>query len=239
MSDADALASFLDKWLARWPEWAVAETFVPHVLRERAAAWFALRQELTDAAWGGSDPRPGEAKLGWWVEELRGWTRGARRHPLGLLLQPVDAPWEALAAGLPALHQARERAVDAAGARATLQPAGAAFAATSAALFAASTPAAAGDSAWRLLGEQLLVQGEAAVPLLLRARLGAEADADALRRAWAGELLAGWPTHDPSRAERIRDALLRARLQAVGGQGGAPAPSRWRTLWSAWNAARA
>ncbi|HET6434615.1 MAG TPA: hypothetical protein VFG18_02790, partial [Xanthomonadaceae bacterium] len=130
----------------------------------------------------------------------------------------------------------RERAVDAAGARATLQPAGEAFAATSAALFAAAAPAAAGDAAWRLLGEQWLVQGEAAAPLLLRARLGAEADADALRRAWAEELLAGWPARDPSRAERIRDALLRARLQAAGGQGGTP--SRWRTLWSAWNAAR-
>ncbi|HVI26930.1 MAG TPA: phytoene/squalene synthase family protein [Xanthomonadaceae bacterium] len=236
MSDADALAGFLDKWLARWPEWAVAETFVPHVLRQRAAAWFALRQELTDAAWGGSDPRPGEAKLGWWVEELSGWTRGARRHPLGLLLQPVDAPWGVLAAGLPSLHQARERAVDAARALVTLEPAGKAFAATSAALFAADAPASARDAAWRLLGEQLLAQGEGAVPLLQRARLGADADAQALRRAWAEELLAGWPVRDPSRAERIRDALLHARLQAIAGQGAAA--SRWRTLWRAWNAAR-
>ena len=49
----------------RWPEWHVAEVFVPRrAARTGASAWFALRQELTDAAWGGSDPRPGEAKLG-------------------------------------------------------------------------------------------------------------------------------------------------------------------------------
>ena len=237
MSDADSLAGFLGKWRARWPEWAVAEVFVAPVLREPAAAWFALRQELADAAWGGSDPRPGEAKLGWWGEELRGWRRGLRRHPLGLVLQPVAAPWDALAAGLASLHAARERATDAAQAAATLQPAGAAVAAISAALFA-TAPAPAADAAWRLLAEQLLVQGDAAAPLLLRARLGAEADATGLRQAWASDLLAGWPAPQPARAERIRDALLHARLLAMAGQGAPLPPSRWRSLWAAWRAAR-
>ena len=73
MSDPQALAAFLDKWRERWPEWSVAEVFIPAHDREMAVAWFALLQELTDAAWGGSDPRPGEAKLGWWAEELLGW----------------------------------------------------------------------------------------------------------------------------------------------------------------------
>ena len=63
MSDAEALAGFTSKWRARWPEWRVAEVFVPAAERERAVAWFALRQELADAAWAGSGPRPGEAKL--------------------------------------------------------------------------------------------------------------------------------------------------------------------------------
>ena len=89
MSDVDALQAFLAKWRARWPEWAVAEVFVPAAQRERAQAWFALRDELGDAAWGGQDPLPGDAKLGWWAEELDGWSRGARRHPLGLALQKV------------------------------------------------------------------------------------------------------------------------------------------------------
>ena len=59
MSDVDSLAGFTEKWRARWPEWRVAEVFVPVEQRERAIAWFALRQELADAAWGGNDPRPG------------------------------------------------------------------------------------------------------------------------------------------------------------------------------------
>ena len=109
MSDSQALAAFLDKWRERWPEWSVAEVFVPAREREMAVAWFALLQELTDAAWGGSDPRPGEAKLGWWAEELHGWSQRRRRHPLGLALQPrllrgVDWAWR-----LPALLAARER----------------------------------------------------------------------------------------------------------------------------------
>ncbi|HEU0307199.1 MAG TPA: phytoene/squalene synthase family protein, partial [Lysobacter sp.] len=93
MSDREAIGSFIDKWRARWPEWTVAEVFVPREQRDSTLAWMALLQELTDAAWGGSDPRPGEAKLGWWAEELQGWSRGIRRHPLGQVLQKFPVPW--------------------------------------------------------------------------------------------------------------------------------------------------
>ena len=84
---------FIAKWRARWPEWAIAEVFLPASRRESMQAWFALLQELGDAAWGGSDPLPGEAKLGWWAEELEGWSRGARRHPLGQVLMSRAASW--------------------------------------------------------------------------------------------------------------------------------------------------
>lgn len=87
-----ALQDFAGKWRARWPEWSVAEVFVPRAQRGVAVAWAALQQELTDAAWGGTDALPGEAKLGWWMEELQGWRQGRRRHPLGLALQRQDAP---------------------------------------------------------------------------------------------------------------------------------------------------
>src|SRR5690606_34599069 len=106
-----------DKWRARWPEWQVAEVFLPAATRARLLAWFALRQELVDAAWAGADPRPGEAKLAWWAEELQGWSQGRRRHPLGIALQSLGAPWERLAAALPVLAAARDRAVDLAEAR--------------------------------------------------------------------------------------------------------------------------
>src|SRR5690606_14891514 len=84
VSDAASLEAFLDKWRARWPEWRIAEVFVPAPRRPATLAWLGLRQELADAAWGGADPRPGAAKLAWWSDELRGWASGRRRHPLGL-----------------------------------------------------------------------------------------------------------------------------------------------------------
>ena len=59
MTDSSALDSFLAKWRAQWPEWAVAEVFLPPPQRQRARAWLALRGELTEAAWGGDDPTPG------------------------------------------------------------------------------------------------------------------------------------------------------------------------------------
>jgi phytoene/squalene synthetase len=109
MNRNDGVSSFIDKWRARWPEWAQAMVFVPAAQRGDVAAWFALLQELTDAAWGGDDPTPGLAKLAWWQEELQGWAKGARRHPLGDVLQTRAAPWATLAHALPALRARRMR----------------------------------------------------------------------------------------------------------------------------------
>jgi len=103
----DEAASFVDKWRARWPEWSVAMAFVAKDRQPLAEAWFTLLQELTDAAWGGGDPTPGLAKLAWWQEELGGWAKGARRHPLGALLQPRPAPWLQLGRALPDLRALR------------------------------------------------------------------------------------------------------------------------------------
>src|SRR5690554_1889107 len=110
MSEIGTADSFIDKWLQRWPEWSVAEAFVPMPQRRPAMAWFALLQELSDAAWGGSDPTPGLAKLAWWHEELEGWAKGARRHPLGGELQRLPAPWAALGRELNALPATRGQA---------------------------------------------------------------------------------------------------------------------------------
>ena len=113
-SPADAVdqaASFVDKWRARWPEWGIARVFVRADQRELAEHWFALLQEWTDAA-STAEPAPGLAKLAWWQEELRGWAKGARRHPLGARLQKLPVDWQALAAELPVL--ARREQVSAA-----------------------------------------------------------------------------------------------------------------------------
>lgn len=229
----DALASFIGKWRARWPEWTLAEAFVPAAQRERALAWAALQQELADAAWGGRDARPGELKLGWWLEELQGWSQGRRRHPLGQALQRLPAPWAALAAALPTLLETRERPLDRGDATAHLQACAAALAAVDAALF--GTDARAEDAAVAgacLLHARLAHEGESAVPLGVLARAG-EAAATV---AWGEELRAHWPRAPASTlARRLWAALALARL--AGGDAARPL-SPWRALLSAWRGAR-
>lgn len=231
-------SSFIAKMRARWPEWAIAEVFLPASRREIAQAWLALLQELGDAAWGGADPRPGEAKLAWWAEELDGWSRGARRHPLGQPLASRAASWPALAAALPTLHASRERPRDTTEAVAAVAPFSVAAAAVEAELsLAPATTASSGDLASALLAERLLHHPDGAVPLQL---LAAQAGAEAAGQAWAAALLAAWPAGAPvARARRLHAMLQRARLaqRAQGVASPMPLP-RWRTAWRAWQAAR-
>lgn len=212
MTDVASLDSFIAKWRARWPEWAVAEAFVPVLQRETAVAWFALLQELTDAAWGGSDPTPGIAKLAWWQEELRGWSQGRRRHPLGLALQRQAAPWAELAAVLPVLQTNRTVVADAASALASLQD------------FA--TAAAAAERA--LLGQSSAAEAIATCLLAAHPHWIAEA-------ANRADLMSRWPPAQGAIPRRIATALTRKRL--AGRAWAAPLPP-WRTLWTAWRAAR-
>ena len=229
--------AFLDKWRARWPEWTVAEVFVPAGLRERAVAWGSLLQELSDAAWGGKDPRPGLAKLAWWQEELRGWERGVRRHPLGTVLQRVPAPWGGLAAALDSLPAARERAGDTTEAWDLVRPFARAAAAVEVELFGKGDgdvpldPEAELLAAW-LLFSRFSHEHDGHVPLSVMAAAG-EGDA---ARAWAAELGRRWPGGvSRHRARRIWTALARHRL---GTRDPRQPASGWSTLWRAWRAAR-
>lgn len=235
MSDQGAEA-FVGKWRERWPEWNVAEAFVPAHQRATAAAWFALLQELTDAAWAGEDPRPGEAKLGWWMEELQGWSQRRRRHPLGQALQPHVVPWMELATALPALLAARDAAVDREQAFADLRPVARAVASAGDSLFGGPIGS---DTPEPLLARQLFLGGDAAVPLSLRARVGPGQPQSGLARAWAGDILDGWESSAGTRATRVGDALLRGRLERFvhAGALGEP-PGRLRTLRTCWRAAR-
>ena len=227
MSDREALQGFLDKWRSQWPEWPVAEVFVPQAQRERALAWFALRDELSEAAWGGDDPRPGEAKLGWWAEELDGWSRGARRHPLGLALQKIPAPWSNLATCLPALRASRERPAGLDAALFALEPYAEAVAGVAQHLFESETPAPAHNVVVSLLAERVLRHPDGATPL---------GDLDV--RGWARGLLAQWPQPgDGTRPGRIHAAVVRGRLQRYA-QGKSPVLPRLSALATAWRAAR-
>lgn len=228
----DAYAGFIDKWRARWPEWQLAEVFLPPAERQVALAWAALQQELLDAAWGGTEARPGEVKLLWWQEELHGWSQGRRRHPLGQVLQRQSAPWGALAEALAQLPASRERAQDASGAFAVLRPVAAAAAAVEAGLFGGPPSHASTDAiAANWLATRALRTDGAAVPLQALARAG-QGDATA---AWRRELSADWPvTRGTPRARRLWNALVLARL---GHAGAGPLPA-WRVVWTAWRAAR-
>ncbi len=206
--------SFQDKWRAQWPEWALAEVFVPAAQRDTAVAWFALLQEFADAAWGGSDPAPGLAKLAWWQEELRGWAKGARRHPLGEVLQPQPAPWQVLADAMGVLRH-RELPVDGAALEA-MQGFGAAAAQVEAALFDGPP----GDSA-----SPLAMLAPAALGL------GGAANAQVLLKA-AQSLRIG------ARPARLLNALLALRLARAARDGQWQPAGRWRSLWALWRAAR-
>ena len=227
MSDREALQGFLDKWRAQWPEWTVAEVFVPEAQRERAQAWFALREELGEAAWGGEDPRPGDAKLVWWAEELDGWSRGARRHPLGLALQKIPAPWDDLAACLPELRASRERPLNLEAALFALEPYAEGVAGVAHHLFDSVTPAPARNVVVSLLAERVLRYPDGATPL---------GGPDA--RGWASGLLAQLqPPCDGTRPGRIHAAVVRGRLQRYA-QGKPPVLPRLNALATAWRAAR-
>ena len=227
MSEEQALDGFVAKWQARWPEWAAAEPFIPAAHRTRAKAWFALRDELLEAAWSGEDALPGDAKLGWWAEELDGWSRGARRHPLGAALQKVPAPWSKLAACLPALRASRERPRDLDDALFALEPCGGALAGIAQHLFATGPPAPARNVVVSLLAERVQRFSGTSTPL---------GDVDA--RRWARGLLAQWPpSGDGARPGRIHAAIVRARLQRYA-SGRPPMVPRLPALLVAWRAAR-
>lgn len=240
MSQHDALEGFLDKWRQRWPEWPVAEVFVPAPQRELAVAWFALLQEFEDAMNIAGDPLPADAKLAWWGEELRDWSRRRSRHPLGRLLEPRAAPWEGLAEALPTLVEARSQPADGTAAFEGWRSFARAQVAVEAALFGeAGAPVAAAPArdAWQtaVVAQWLAIRwmgtGASAVPV-------APGLAEA---AWAGHLRAHWPLRLVAAPVpvRLRSALLRARLQRFRGlDAGVPPLSPLATVWLAWRAAR-
>ncbi len=210
VNDAAAVDSFIAKWRARWPEWTVAEVFVPAAQRDIAVAWFALLQELTDAAWAGEDPTPGLAKLAWWQEELQGWSQGRRRHPLGISLQLRQVPWQALAAALPALRETRAPR-DTVSALAALRP----FAEAAA-----------------MVEQALLADPQHADPdASLAASLLATHPRWSAGTVEASDLDARWPAPSGPRPRRILAALARTRLRHR-------LRPLWRALWVAWRAAR-
>ncbi len=229
---ATTAARFTDKWRARWPEWRIGKVFVPPTHRDIAAAWFALLQEFTDAAWSGADATPGLAKLAWWNEELIGWAKGARRHPLAPLLQRLPADWRALAGSLRGLQQTRGDAPTADPGSAGLDGVATAVAAVEAQLFAAAplmpaneAPSSAIAAATTrgividLLAERALLHGDAEIAMRLIDQ----------RSSLAPSGL---------RPRRLQSAYVRHRLQQVARGADIVPASPWGSLLVSWRAAR-
>ena len=220
----DGATAFVDKWRARWPEWTLAMVFVPTSQRTRVESWFALLQELTDAAWGGGDPTPGLAKLAWWQEELSGWSRGARRHPLGAALQPCVAPWRELGLALPALRALRDGQDVDSGARGE----------------AGGLPTMVADHAFALAVancEHALFGGravDAAAGAAVAATLDGERRLSQGGHAGADPGSGSATSRPGSRPRAIHGALLQARRRAAG-RAVRPLPA----LFAAWRGARA
>lgn len=225
MNDSTAQESFVDKWRTQWPEWGVAAVFVPPEQRPRVSAWFALLQELLHAAWTGQEAAPGLAKLAWWQDELQGWAKGGRRHPLGEVLQKHAAPWGALALALNGMPATRESMASDPAAATEVLPLARAILGCEAVLFGGVTatdgPPRSGDELaviTDLLSERALLVGD----LETTGRL----------------LKMPFPPAGRSRPRRMQAAILRGRLaQLQCGRPGTPVPA-WRSLMGAWRAAR-
>ncbi|WP_337246161.1 phytoene/squalene synthase family protein [Luteimonas sp. gir] len=220
MSAAPHDDDFLAKWQARWPEWRIGLAFVAPDLRERTQAWFALLDEFGEAAWGGSDPTPGLAKLAWWQEELQGWDKGARRHPLAVHLQRHAAPWGTLALALRLLPATREAVPEPAAHLERLHDLALAVAACEMALFGdGRRDSGAGRiTAAPLLAPQAMLRGD---------------------QSLAARLLARWPQRDGgTRPRRIGNAILAARLRTLARHGQLRPANGLAVLWLGWRAAR-
>ena len=219
-------SDFVRKWRGAWPEWAIAEAFVPAAERAIAPWWQALQFELMESAWGGSDARPGEAKLGWWTEELVGWGQGRRRHPLGAALSRRQAPWSDLARALPALVASRSMPGSPAAAWEQVEAPASAAAGVEASLLGTRADARTVAACW--LHARLARHPGGAVPSALK-------DGEPAA-SWRRELLAQWPSHGGlATTRRLESALARARLS--GGDAARPR-SPVVTLWTCWRAAR-
>lgn len=225
MSQSSALDNFLDKWATRWPEWSVAQPFIPEPQRRMACAWFALLQEWEDIMNIPGDPLPADAKLAWWQQELRDWSNQRSRHPLGRVLEPVRALWPQLADTLPAMQAVRAQPQSLHHALETLRVFAEAVVAVEATLFARTQPGDATAVAVQWLDARQRAAGDSAAPC------------GVATAAWRAQLLQAWPRKAAlARPHRVWSGLARLRLQRE--LAGKPAyPPPMQQLWHSWRAA--
>lgn len=79
---AQAIQSYVDKWLAAHPALRVAMPFLDAQTHAGHLALAALEHEWVEAAYGVREPQVAQVKLNWWAEELAGAPASGGRHPL-------------------------------------------------------------------------------------------------------------------------------------------------------------
>lgn len=102
--DSEVLQSYLDSWRRDWPEWSIAERFIPQSLRTVAQAWFAVQQQWEGLLPAASESMATAAKQAWWKHEIDNWQQGQALHPLGSVLCVITAPWAQLATTMTCLQ---------------------------------------------------------------------------------------------------------------------------------------
>jgi hypothetical protein len=266
-SDDAGVAAFFAKAEAREPLLGPALGFVPAASRDAFRAWTGLLAELRECAFELSDPRVTAVKAGWWAEELDGVARGAARHPLTRVLVRYGGPWRGVGDALLALATDLDPPADAAGAIAALRPFADALLAVERQVFhdgaaarGEADAAVAGDGGGRALSIHWLrtrlergldAPDRARVPLAMFARHGIRRDqlvtpaAEALRRDWAGELLALLPVSAAAqprwsypRALTLAEDRLVLRALTSGRHPRRAGPSTFVDVWRAWRLAR-
>lgn len=248
---------FFAKAEAREPILGAALGFVPEGSRSTFQAWIGLLAELRECVFELSDSRVTALKIGWWVEELEGVRRGAARHPLTRVLIRHGGPWSAVTPVLAAVAADHDPPPDFEHAVADLRPLADALLAVERHLFGLDDKTIEIQSRALVLGwlrhrleRGLEAADRARVPLALFARHGlrreqlALQEADALRRDWAGCLLAALPAVQETEGwayprrlslqadRRALAALAVARPQGTG-RGGA-----FLLVYNAWRLAR-
>jgi phytoene synthase len=83
----DALQTFVAKWSAQLPEFALALRFAPAAERPLLGALHCLFEEIADATYRIPQRDVATRKLHWWAEELDRLSTAQVRHPLTEVLQ--------------------------------------------------------------------------------------------------------------------------------------------------------
>jgi len=250
--ESSASAAFIGKWLAREPEMAIAEVFVPVERRPLFRAWGALLHELRAAMFELSDARVTEVKTAWWAEELIGLAQRRYRHPLTEALADCDAPWSALGRCLLELPDADRRHGDTSEAIDSLMSPARSINAVESALFATGPDEQAARALaihwlWQRLPRGLNGEDQARIPMHLFARHGltasqlAAGQGEPLLRDWARELASALPAQlvSASAFRRSQACFDRARMRRLASGKGFTEPPALATLWRAWRAAQA